>query len=883
MSRDPADRRHIGLPRLGGKPDAEMDEEIEAHLQLRAADLQRTGLSPEAARAAAEQRFGDLDATRQVLHSAARRREAALRHRDWIAGIGMDLRFAGRQFRRYAGYSSLAIAMLALGIGLTTAMFTLVERILLQPLPFPRAEQLVALTGRDSVGNDIPMVSSADWQDWRNTAHTLTSTAIFNVSQRLTVPLADSAIRVTSEGVSADFFRVLQARFVAGRSFTSDEVQSRLAGVVVGERLWRDVLGGDPRLGRSLTIGSRRYAVIGVVSDATAFPAGTDLWIPTAMMPESGGMRNNINWTAIARLQPGASLAAAHAGLRAVATAVKQHDRAGLYDFDVHVRPLRDLVVGDVSSSFRLLMAAVLCVLLIVCTNLAMATLGRGASRRQEMAIRAALGADRVRLVVQLLVEHLLLALAGGLAGLVLAWGTIRAVLAVWGNQIPRAGEVHIDAVVLGVAVGVSVLVGLAAGIIPALRGSRASLHRAMRAGGRSVGRNRRNAGAPFVVLEFAVALLLLVGAGLLIRSFRTLLGRDLGFDRHVATAELVLSGPRYADSAQRLASWDRLMAEYRAIPSVQRVGLANWIPLGIAGASFIDLPGREGGNDGAGYRVVSEDFFTAMSIPLRAGRTFGPLDGPGTARVVVINQAMARAFWPDQDPIGKQVRARSMEYRRGGQAPWLTIVGVVGDVRQWGLESDPRPEMYTDFRQLPAWTSALTAVVQSSMPASQLLPQLRARTRAVDPLLGTDVSVLDDRLSAQLAPRRLTMALLTGFAGVALLLAALGIYGVVSYAVVQRTRELAVRAALGAQRRELLTLVLASGMGTAAAGIVVGVSGALVLSRLLGAMLAGLSPLDPLTYVAATVVMGVMALLATAVPAIRATRLDPMIVLKGG
>ena len=561
---------------------------------------------------------------------------------------------------------------------------------------------------------------------------------------------------------------------------------------------------------------------------------------------------------------------------------MRRRDRAGLYDFAVNVRPLREVIVGDIASGFRLLMAGVLVVLLLVAANLTLSTLGRGASRRHEMAIRSSLGADRARLVAQLLVEHVLLALLGGVGGVLLAWGAVRGVLAVWGDQVPRAGEVHLDALVLGAAVGLSVLVGLIAGIVPALRGSRASLHHAMQEGSRTAARGGRSAGAAFVVLEFAVALLLLVGAGLLIRSFRTLMNRDLGFDRHVATAELVLSGPRYADSAQRLVGWDALMASYRAIPSVEAVGLANWIPLGMAGASFIEVQGREGTHDGAGYRVISEEYFKAMAIPLRAGRAFGPQDGPATPRVVVINQAMARAYWPDQDPIGKQVRARSMEFRPRGEAPWLTVVGVVGDVRQWGPESQPRPEMYTFFRQLPRWTPAMTAVVRSAVPARRLLPQLRRRTRAVDPLLAADVGVLDDRLAAQLAPRQLTMSLLTAFAGVALLLAALGIYGVVSYSVAQRTRELAVRAALGAERRELLTLVIRAGMGSAATGIAVGLVAAVALSRVLAAMLVDLSPLDPLTYLGAAVMVSVVALLAIAVPALRATRLDPMAVLKG-
>jgi putative ABC transport system permease protein len=870
--------------RLGGRKrvDDEMDREIDAHIEMRIADLVRAGMSPEDARREAEARFGHFDSARRRLHAAARERDAALRQRDRLGSIVADIRYAGRQARRAPGFTALAIATLALGIGATTTIFTLVERVLLRPLPFPHAEQLVELTGLDSARNKVPTVSAADWLDWRN-AGSLSSSALYDYPYRQSIMTTDSATRVNARHVTAEFFTVLGARFAIGRSFTPDEVESRTPVVVISERLWRTMFNGDPRLATPLRTANRTYSVVGVVARGQEFPAGADVWFSV----RSSGMdptRVNVNWQLIARLRPAATLERARVELSTIAQGIRASDPRALYDYGVGVRSLGDAVIGDAARYLKLLMAAVLFVLLIVCANVAAAGLARGSVRAREMAVRTSLGAGRARLVQQLLIEHAWLALLGGAIGLAFAVAAVKGILARWGGQIPRAHEVALDARVFAFSVLASLVAGTLAGLIPALRMSRVSLSAMMSPGGRTTARGGRNlAGASLVALEIALALLLLAGAGLLIRSFQSVLGRDIGFDTRVATAEIALFGPPYAqDTVRRLLYWEALLDAFGRIPGVEAVGLANWIPLGITGQGFIDMPGREGMGAGAVYRSVNQDFFRALRMPVVMGRTFDASDGPMTHRVVVINQTMASKYWPNQNPVGQLVRATSQEPQpKGVPAPWLSIIGVVGDIRTYGLETDARPEMYVYYRQTALHTTSMTALVRASTSSPTLFDEMRRAARSIDASVPIDVGTLDDRLRGTLATRTLTMSLLSGFAAAALILAALGIYGVLSYAVAQRTRELAVRSALGAQRGQLLKLVSVAGFKVVAVGMSVGIAAAFWVTRALEALLVDITPNDPVTYLAAAGVLLIASTAAILVPSLRATRLDPVIALQ--
>jgi putative ABC transport system permease protein len=870
--------------RLGGnaRVDAEMDREIEAHLAMRAADLEREGLSPEDARAEARRRFGNFDDARARLHAAARQREATMRQRDRFGSFLADVRYTIRQARRAPSFTALAIGTLALGIGATTTMFTLVDRILLRPLPFPHAEQLVMVYGADSAKNDVQLVSSADWLDWRR-AQSIESSALFSFPNRQGIIVGDSAVRVNSENVSGEFFEVLSPRFVVGRGFTSEEAQVGEPVVVIGERMWRTTYGGDPALAAPLRTAARSFKIVGVVAGGAEFPAETDVWMPMPITLRTDAARVNVNWALVARLRPGISRTAASAELSAIARGILATDAAALYDHGVSAVSLAGSIVGPASLYLSLLMGVVFCVLLIVCANVAASSLARSSVRAREMAVRTSLGAARTRLVQQLLIEHAMLGLFGGMIGLFIAWASLRGILGLWGGQIPRANEVAMDVRVFVFALSVSLVAGVLAGTIPALRLTRVSLRAVLSSGGRTSASGGRNlAGASLVSLEIALAVLLLTGAALLIRSFRSVVGRDIGFDTNVATAEAALTSPTYSrDSLRRFAYWESLIDEFQHIPGVKAAGVANWIPLGVTGQGFIDVAGREAGGGSAVYRAVSSGFFAALRMPLVAGRLFDKDDGPGTQRVVVINRAMAAKYWPGGNPIGKLVRARSQESGRNG-APWLTVIGVVGDVRGYGLEGGVVPEMYVYYRQAAAWrTNVMTALVRGSGRASSLLAEMQRRAHTVDPHLAVDVGTLDIRLRHTLGQRTLTMSLLTGFASIALILAALGIYGVLSYSVAQRTRELAVRAALGARPPQLLALIVGAGLRVVVVGLAFGIVAAFWLMRLLESLLVDVSPLDPVSYVGAVVVLFGVSLAAIVVPAFRATRLDPMIALQ--
>jgi predicted permease len=872
--------------RLGGnaRVDAEMDREIEAHLAMRAADLEREGLSPEQSRAEARRRFGNLDDARARLHAAARQREASMRQRDRFGSVVADVRYALRQASRAPGFTILAIGTLALGIGATTTMFTLLYSVLFRPLPFAHPERLVKIYGADSAKHPIQMVSSADWLDWRQ-ARSIESSALYSFQNRQGVVIGDSAVRVTSETVSGEFFKTLLPPFVAGRGFTNDEVDAGDPVVVISERMWRDNYGSDPRLATPLRTSARAFKIVGVVAAGAEFPAGTDVWFPAAFARAMDPVRVNVNWNLLGRLRSGVSATTADAELATIARGIFAGDPMALYDYGASTEPLADSIVGPVSLYLRLLMGVVFCVLLIVCANVAASSLGRASARTRELAVRTSLGAARSRLIQQLLIEHVMLGLIGGALGLFVAWASLRGILGTWGGQIPRASEVSMDIGVFAFAMGVSLIAGVLAGTIPALRMTRVSLRDVLSSGGRTSASGGRNlAGASLVSMEIAIAVLLLTGAALLIRSFRSVVGRDIGFDTNVATAEATLTGPAYGrDSVRRRAYWESLIAEYEGIPGVKAVGLANWIPLGITGQGFIDVQGHEPTEGGAVYRAVNSGFFAALRIPLIAGRLFGNDDAAGTQRVVIINRAMAAKYWPGENPLGKLVRARSQESGPNGTtAPWLTVVGVVGDVRGYGLETDVVPEMYVYYRQASAWrTTVMTALVRGSGRASNLLSEMRRRARVVDPRLAIDVSTLDVRLRHTLAQRTLTMSLLSAFAGMALLLAALGIYGVLSYAVAQRTRELAVRAALGARPPQLLSLVIVAGLRVVVVGLAFGIAAAFWLMRLLEALLVEVSPLDPVSFAGAIGALFAVSLAAIVIPAVRATRLDPIIALQ--
>lgn len=858
----------------------EMELELESHLAMRAADLERAGIAPDAARLEAERYFGDFENARRRLKAVARQRAAAIERRDRVGALRADLRFGFRQVRRSPGFAIATICTFMIGLGLTTATFTLLDHILLRPLPFAQADRLYVVTGLDSLHKEVPYISSADWLDWRK-ARSLQGSAIISFAVRQPLVFGDSSLRVSAERVSANYFDVLQPHFRAGHGFTEAGVNDQPNVVVISERLWQSAFDADPSLSKPLRTSRRAYTVAGVVAAGDEFPSGTDVWFPVVFTPATDPARVNINYLHLARLGDGVAPERATAELSAIALGVHATDVTARYDFGATLKPLSETLTGWSKGYLGMLFGVAALVLLIVCANTAAASLARGAARTRELAVRRSLGATGARLVQQMLVEHVSLALAGGVLGLGVAWAVLRVMIWRWGPQIPRAGEISLDWPIFAFALAGSIVAGVLTGLVPALKATRAASLSSL-SGGRTVRGGRRLVGGSVVVGEVAVAILLITGAGLLVRSLRALVDRGLGLDTNVATAEAALSTPLYAaDSSRRLVYWNSLLEQYRSIPGVRAVALANPIPLGLTGQGFIDIAGRDVPGAGAVYRAVSADFFGALDIPLLAGRDFNASDGPDTPPVVIINRAMARKYWPGASPIGERVRATSMEGSRATPAPWRTIVGVVGDIRAYGLQSDELPEMYSFYQQAPGRTSTMTALVRGQGWATALFKEMRRRARVVDRQIPVDVSTIDQLLQGTLGWRTLTMSLLTALAGISLSLAALGIFDLLSFAVAQRARELAVRAALGAQPRDIVRIIAGAGARVVFAGVVIGGAAALALTRVLNSMLFAVTSRDPVNLAVAAGILACAAALAALLPAYRASRVDPAKVLQ--
>ncbi|HEY2805421.1 MAG TPA: ABC transporter permease [Gemmatimonadales bacterium] len=879
----PGIRRLFRLaPRNARDAAREVDDEITTHLALRVEYLVARGIPEDEAWAVAHRRFGNWPHSRGDLVDSARRREGRIRLRESIDGIRQDIGFALRQLRRAPVHALFAILTLAIAIGLTTTVFAAVNGILLRPLPYRQPDRLVRLRSMDSLGHPVEPVSDDNWNDWRHDNHTMDGIAIY-MARRFPIFAEGDAVRVAGEVVSPNFFRVVGSRLLFGREFTDGEAPFREA--IVSERLWRRALNGRRTDTLSLQVSGRPMVVIGVVASGQEFPEDTDIWLPAPYQYHGGAARNNINWTAVGRLAPGVSVAAAQADLTSIALRIHRAEPEALYSWGVPVTPLQDDQEGAAAGYLPMLLGAVGLLLLIACANLASANLARGAARAREMAIRAAIGATRRRIVRQLLVEHLVLALMGGAAGLLLALALTRALALSAAAHLPRAEEIQVDGRVALFAFVVSASAGILAGLLPARQASRDALTGPLAEGGRGGVRGGRGLpGQALVAVEIALAVILVAGAGLLVQSFRTLLARSLGFEtRGVAVAAVTLNGARYfGQPSVELGYWRTLLTTLRDTPGVAAAGAANWIPLGTAGSSFIEIAGKSLPEAGAGYRVVTDGYFAAMGIPLLRGRAIQADDDPKAIRVCDINRAMAERYWPGENPIGKLVRASSMEGGSAGhQAPWLTVVGVVDNVRQWGYATDATPEMYVAYAQLPDWIAGMNVVVRSAGGAAAPVAMLRRQIHALDPELAADIEPLALQAERSTAGTRFIMNVLTLFGVLALLLAAIGVYGVLALSVAQRTRELAVRAALGADRQSLLEMVLAAGLRVIVAGTAVGLVATWFATKLMESLLFQVRAHDPLVLALSTVTIVVAGLLAALVPAWRATRVDPIVALQ--
>ncbi len=849
----------------------ELDEELSFHLAMEIEHNVRLGLSPGEAREKALREFGLVE---QVKRQAMPRRGIGP-----LESVGGDVRFAIRSLRRSPVYTAVAVLTLALGIGVTTAVYSVVDGVLLRPLPYPAPQRIVRLYERGP-DYDRAAFSGASFADLRDRSRTLSAVAAYHFAPT-TVLGADEPVRAGVSWIMGDFLTVLGVRPALGRAPSPEEGATPTGPhvAVVSHQFWVTALGSDPRFAeRSLRVSNASYPIVGVMPPGFRYPARGDVWLTGA---DDNPSRSAHNYSVIGRLAPGATVADARVELDALMLRLHAAHAGDMSSTGVTLNPLHDELARTARTTVLLLAAAVAFVLLIACVNLASANLARGEGRQRELAVRTALGAARGRLVRQILTENLVLAVAGGALGVGLAWGLTRLLVLFGPAALPGFAEVRVDLRVLAVAAVVSILTGLLIGVAPAAQVTR-DLRGAIAHGGTAgASGGRLRARGLLVGAEVALAIALLTGAGLLVKSLRTLLDEDPGFrPERVLTADVALPGSIYADTTRIAGFFDRLLPTMRAIPGVELVGLVDQVPLGSGGSNSGFMV--DGGEDAVGdtdYRIVDSTYFRALGIPLVQGRGFGPTDRSGAPHAVVINRAMATRYWPDGDPIGHRIRFPGMDQHA---KEWLTVVGVVGDVRDAGLDAPPAPAAYIHYPQRPErLTRGATLVVRATTPPQLLAAAVRARVRATDPNVPVSVSSMEAVVASSVASRRLSTAVLSTFAALALLLAALGIYGVLAYSVAQRQREIGVRLALGAHQRAVRAMVLREAMRAVLPGVAVGLVGAAALTRLLRGLLYGVSVADPAVFVGVSALLTAVALLASWLPAHRAARVDPMVAIR--
>ena len=809
-----------------------------------------------------------------------------------VEEIRTDLRYALRSLRKHPAFTAVVLLTLALGIGANAAIFSVVNAVLLRPLPYQNADRLVVIWGdlhRPGV-NEIP-TSAGEFADYRDRTHVFEHVAAYDT---LGFNLTGSGEPERLEGaiVTASLFPLLGASAQVGRTFLNAEEQpGRDQVVVLGHALWIRRFNGDPAIvGQMVLLDGKPVQVVGVMPATFQYPdPGIEIWKPILLDAEalSEDNRGSHGYTALARLKPGVTLAQAQADLAAV-TATFKLEHPGNYrsGFSTKLRPLQEEIVGDTGRPLLILLGAVAVVLLIACANVSNLLLARAASRRKEIALRTALGASRSRLVRQLLTESVLVAIVGGGMGLVLAaWG-VDLLVASAPDTIPRLSEVGVDRRVVLFAAIVSLGTGLLLGIVPALRASGAPLGETLKDGGRGGdGATHGRAGRLLVIAEVALSLVLLVGAGLLIHSFARVQRVEPGFDsRDVLTLRLALPESRYSTFQKGEAFFDEVFTALRSRPDVRAVAAANALPFsGIGGSRTFHIEGREPkrpeDQTEEQLRIVTDAYFATMKIPVVKGREFSDRDTLGGPRVALVNEALASKHWPSESPIGKRVAFSRDEPQ------WYEIVGIVGNVKHRGLDAADRPELYVPYRQplFANWTvRPMYVAVRTAGDSLAVAATVRRQLARVDrdqPI--SDVRTMDERIGRSLAGRRFNMILLGAFAALALTLAAIGIYGVVAYSVTERTHEIGVRLALGAQRRDVMAMIVAQGMVMTAIGTAAGVVFALLLTRVMSSLLFGVSAADPVTFAAIPVLLGAVAFLACCIPARRATRVDPLVALR--
>ncbi|MCW5969778.1 MAG: ABC transporter permease [Blastocatellales bacterium] len=810
--------------------------------------------------------------------------------------LRQDIGYGVRMLRARIGFTVAAVLTIALGIGANTAIFSVVNSVLLRPLPYAEPERLAALYENDRRQPGIEgAISYPNFFDWRAQNSAFERMAVYRDAD-IALAGTESSVHLNGQVASYDLFQVLGVAPALGRSFTEEEDRSGSARVaVISHSLWKRQFGGDPQIiGRSVTLDQKPFQIIGVMPAGFQFPIQVEppeIWITSAYDAEPAGDRSprterrGFRWLeGIARLKPGVTLGEAQADMSAIAARLEAQYPDNNSFSGATVAPFHRSVVGDYRKPLLVLFGAVACVLLVACANVANLLLARASTRAREIAVRAALGADRVRLVRQLLTESLLLAAIGGVLGLLVAWWGVEGIVRLIPEDVPRAAEIGIDRTVFAFTLIASVLTGMLFGLAPAWQASKVDLVEAMKDGSRGAGARRGGLRSALIVAEVAVACVLLVGASLLVQTFRELQRVDLGFDmRNVLTASVELPNPQYSDPAKRVEFFGRLLERVRALPGVE--GASAILPLPLSGASVsgsFEIEGRpvaQGEEPNTRFRWIETGYFETMKIPVLRGRDISDRDDARAPLVVLVNESFVGKHFPDEDPLGKRVQ---LPFGPEGSSSLREIVGVVRDVRsREDLSEGAGVEMYMPHKQ-GSLANGLTLAVRSNADPIALSRAVERELTAMDrsiPLYR--VRTLEQYFGNAVARPRFSALLFGLFAVAALLLAAVGLYGVMSYAVEQRTHEFGIRLALGARPRDVLRLTMRRGMMLAGTGIAMGAAASLALAQMIESLLHGVDARDPWTIAGIALLLGAVAAAACYLPARRATRVDPMIALR--
>ena len=859
--------------------DRDLTDEVGSYVELLTEKKMKEGMTEKEARRAAMVETGGVEQVKEEVRAG--------RTGFAMETLFQDIRYGLRSLLKKPGFTLTAVIALALGIGANTAIFSVINGVLLRSLAYAEPERIVMLWETNAMGggNLQNVVSPANFLDWQRQATSFEHmAAVWDLAANLTGGTGDPE-EIKGQFVSHEFFSVLGVQPVLGRAFTAEEDKpGNNLEIILSHQLWETRFGSDPQvIGKQATMNGRQRTIVGVMPAGFHFLDNqVKAWMPLALDPAINYRETSGRFLrAVARLKPGVSVKQAQAELTGIAKQLERAFPSKNTGWGVNVVPMHEQIVGEIRPILIVLLAAVAFVLLIACANVANLLLSRAAARQKELALRAALGAGRMRLIRQMLTESVLLGVMGGIVGVLLAvWG-IRLLIAFGPDNIPRLNEITIDLRVLVFTFAVSLVTGVLFGLVPALQSSRPDLNDALKEGGRGSTSGRTGTlRSAFVIAEVSLALVLLVGAGLMIRSFARLQSVTTGFQAaHVLTMRAQLPGKKYPEPHQIVDFFKQAQERIATIPGVEAVGAISYLPLtgGLASRDAFKIPGQPppapGQEPGVEVRVVTPTYFQAMGIPLLKGRLLNERDVKET-RVLLINETMAKRYFPNTDPVGKQ-----LEVMWDGSGP-DEIVGVVGDIREGALNKEPEPAIYWSHAREPY--SGMAFVIRANGDAARLSTAVQKQIRSLDPEQPVaDVRTMDQVISRSIARPRFNTLLLSIFAGVALLLASVGLYGVMNYSATQRTHEVGIRMALGATRTDIMRLVVGNGMTLTLIGIGIGVVASLMLTRVMTSLLFGVTATDIPTFLGVSAVLATVALIANYIPARRATRVDPVIALR--